>query len=127
MEQDPYFVQRPDVVGILGLSSLQKYIEAIRMLAYGISADLLDEYCRLGENTTLELLLRFVRAMCTCFETHYLRQPSRANLDAQVAINYVWDFQGCLADLIACIGIGQNIPPLGKHNTKTKTGTRVLF
>ena len=44
------------------------------MLAYGASADSLNEYCRLAKSTTLELLLRFIRLVRTCFEAHYLKQ-----------------------------------------------------
>lgn len=42
---DPWFVQKSDNLGRLGLSSLQKCTAAIRMLAYGIPADATDEYC----------------------------------------------------------------------------------
>jgi hypothetical protein len=98
-EQDPYFVQRPDAVGALGLSSLQKCTAAMRMLTYSTSADSLDEYCRLVESTALELLLRFVRAVRTCFEAHYLRQPSHADLDVQVAINSARGFPGMFGSL----------------------------
>jgi hypothetical protein len=41
-----YFVQRRDNVGRLGLTSLQKIIAALRMLAYGLTGDLMDEYLK---------------------------------------------------------------------------------
>uniref|UniRef100_A0A2N9HV05 Uncharacterized protein n=1 Tax=Fagus sylvatica TaxID=28930 RepID=A0A2N9HV05_FAGSY len=41
---EPYFVQRRNAAGRLGLSSFQKMTAAIRMLAYGTTADLCDEY-----------------------------------------------------------------------------------
>ncbi|XP_038713474.1 uncharacterized protein LOC120007350 [Tripterygium wilfordii] len=41
---DAYFAQRRNVVGVLGLSALQKITAAIRILAYGSPADTLDEY-----------------------------------------------------------------------------------
>ena len=50
---DPSFVQKHDGLGRLGLSSLQKCIAAIRMLAYGIPANTTDEYCWTGESTTI--------------------------------------------------------------------------
>ncbi|KAF8395268.1 hypothetical protein HHK36_019210 [Tetracentron sinense] len=40
---DPYFVQKIDAIGMLGLSSLQKITAAMRMLAYGVAADYVDE------------------------------------------------------------------------------------
>lgn len=39
-QDDPYFVQKPDSTGKMGLSPLQKVTAALRMLAYGISGDL---------------------------------------------------------------------------------------
>ncbi|XP_021756217.1 uncharacterized protein LOC110721390 [Chenopodium quinoa] len=41
---DVYFQQRRDAAGRLGLSPLQKCTAAIRMLAYGMAADAVDEY-----------------------------------------------------------------------------------
>jgi hypothetical protein len=53
---DPWFIQKCDGVGRLGLSSLQKCTAAISMLAYGIPANAKDEYCRTGESTTIEAM-----------------------------------------------------------------------
>jgi hypothetical protein len=41
---DDYFTTRPDATGKLGFSSYKKYSTAIRMLAYGVAGDLIDEY-----------------------------------------------------------------------------------
>ena len=41
---DSYFVQERNNANKLGLSSLQKIIAALRMLAYGVSGDFMDEY-----------------------------------------------------------------------------------
>ena len=62
---DPWFVQRQDSLYKLGLSSLQKCIVALKMLAYGI---LVDEYYRLGEATAFEAMKQFIIAICGCFE-----------------------------------------------------------
>ena len=51
---DPYFQQKVDAVGRKGLSPLQKCTAAMHMLAYGISADVGDDYVRIGETTTIE-------------------------------------------------------------------------
>jgi hypothetical protein len=76
---DDWFVQKRDAMGRLGLSSLQKCIFAIRMLAYGTPADVTDEYCRIGESTTIEAMKRFTMAVRVCFESTFLRQPSFAD------------------------------------------------
>ncbi|XP_021717889.1 uncharacterized protein LOC110685666 [Chenopodium quinoa] len=44
VEGDVYFQQRRDAAGRLGLSPMQKCTAAIRMLAYGLAADAVDEY-----------------------------------------------------------------------------------
>jgi len=41
---NPYFKQKIDALGVLGLSCLQKVTATHRILAYGIPADLTDEY-----------------------------------------------------------------------------------
>jgi hypothetical protein len=45
---DQYFVQKRDAAGRLGFSTLQKATAAIRILAYGCSADSVDEYLRMS-------------------------------------------------------------------------------
>ncbi|XP_074355634.1 uncharacterized protein LOC141695274 [Apium graveolens] len=65
---DPYFQQRIDVVGRKGLSPLKKCTAAMRMLAYGVSANAVDDYVRIGENTAVECLKKFVSAVYAIFE-----------------------------------------------------------
>ena len=78
-QYDPYFIQRTDAVGVLGLSSLQKITAAYRILTYGTPADSVDEYIRIGESTVIESLRRFVKAVIAMFGDHYLRSPN--NID----------------------------------------------
>ncbi|KAK3225453.1 hypothetical protein Dsin_005315 [Dipteronia sinensis] len=65
---DVYFTQKVDAVGKDGLSPLQKMIAAVRMLAYGCPADILDEYVQIGESTAIESLKRFCDAVIGVFE-----------------------------------------------------------
>ncbi|KAK3218167.1 hypothetical protein Dsin_012137 [Dipteronia sinensis] len=48
----------------------------MRMLAYGVAADAVDEYMRIGESTAIESLKKFVRAMIEIFSDEYLRSPN---------------------------------------------------
>ncbi|XP_057452838.1 uncharacterized protein LOC130744691 [Lotus japonicus] len=48
---DDYSQMRNDATGRMSLSPLQKSTAAIRTLAYGSSADSVDEYVRIGEST----------------------------------------------------------------------------
>eukprot|EP00267_Zea_mays_P038049 XP_008676146.1 uncharacterized protein LOC103652311 [Zea mays] len=79
-EYDNYFVQKRNAVGVLGLSCLHKAIADFRMLAYGVSADALDEYIRIGESTALESLRKFVVAVVEVFGAEYMRSPIFARL-----------------------------------------------
>ena len=63
-KHDSYFVQTSDALGVLGLSSMEKVIAALRMFTYGISADGVDEYVRIGESTAMKCFKRF----CNCSE-----------------------------------------------------------
>ncbi|XP_052181866.1 uncharacterized protein LOC127794658 [Diospyros lotus] len=77
---DSYFVQRYNAAGVPGLSSLQKITAALRMLAYGSPADVVDEYVRIGENTAIESLKRFVKAVVEVFGKQYLRRPNSIDI-----------------------------------------------
>ncbi|XP_021744211.1 uncharacterized protein LOC110710246 [Chenopodium quinoa] len=50
VEGDQFFQQRRNAAGKLGLSPLQKCTVAIRMLAYGVAPDVVDEYLRIDED-----------------------------------------------------------------------------
>ncbi|XP_057733899.1 uncharacterized protein LOC130949092 [Arachis stenosperma] len=52
--------KRVDVTGRKGLSPLQKCSAVIRMLAYGVAADAVDDYVHIDESTTIECLKNFV-------------------------------------------------------------------
>ncbi|XP_057755526.1 uncharacterized protein LOC130974685 [Arachis stenosperma] len=72
----PYFQQRVDATGRRGLSPLQKCTAAIRMLAYGVAADAVDDYVCIGESTTIECLEKFVEGVISGFEDEYLRKSN---------------------------------------------------
>ena len=44
------------------------FIEAIRMLAYDMSDNVVDEHVKLGKSTTIESLKRFCLAIIGCYE-----------------------------------------------------------
>ena len=77
---EPYFIQKRDNAQRLGLSSLQKIIAAFRMLAYGVTADFMDEYARIGESIAIESLKKFVKAVVDIFSKEYLRSPNNEDI-----------------------------------------------
>ncbi|KAI8571886.1 hypothetical protein RHMOL_Rhmol01G0154900 [Rhododendron molle] len=96
---DPYFVQGRNAAGMLGLSSLQKMMAAIRILAYGVSADFLDEIVRIGESTAIESLERFVKAVIEIFSGEYLRSPTSNDIARLLAVGEWRGFPGMLGSI----------------------------
>jgi hypothetical protein len=54
-DYDTYFQCSPDATCALGYTSYQH----IRMLSYGMVADIFDKYLRMGESTCLESITGF--------------------------------------------------------------------
>ncbi|XP_030930717.1 uncharacterized protein LOC115956501 [Quercus lobata] len=64
----------------LGLSSFQKITAALKMLAYGVTGDFIDEYVRIGETIALQSLEKFVTAVVDIFFDEYLRKPNNEDI-----------------------------------------------
>ena len=86
-DHDPWFQQRRNAAGELGLSALQKVTAAFRMLSYDAPADSLDECLQLGEATIIESMRRFVRAIVGVFGDEYLRSPNEEDTARLIAMN----------------------------------------
>ena len=96
---DSWFMQRRDALGRLGLSIVQKFTAAICMLAFGLPVDACNDYCHLGESIALVCLERFVVVVRGCFKSTYLRQPTRDDLELEMAINKGRGFPGMFGSL----------------------------
>ncbi|KAM3292677.1 hypothetical protein ACQJBY_036405 [Aegilops geniculata] len=96
---DPYFECKTDALGKLGFSSYQKCIAAIRMLAYGIPGDLIDEYVRMSETTCLMSMYKFCQAVIEVFGPEYLRQLTAADTERLLATNAARGFPGMLGSI----------------------------
>ncbi|CAH9116770.1 unnamed protein product [Cuscuta epithymum] len=96
---DNYFTQKVDAVGNIGLSPLQKCVAAIRMLAYGCSADSLDEYVQIGESTAIECLKKFCDAIIGLFEEKYMRKPNKSDVASLLEESEARGFPGMLGSL----------------------------
>ncbi|XP_021804435.1 uncharacterized protein LOC110748791 [Prunus avium] len=106
---DAYFVQKCDSAGVFGLLPKQKLTAVIRMLAYGASADQVDEIAWMGKSITLEALVRFCDAVETLYTRDYLRRPTPRDLQRVqqkaksrgfpgmiVSIDYMhWQWKNC--------------------------------
>jgi hypothetical protein len=96
---EPYFVQRRDNAGRLGLFSLQKITAALRMLAYGIIGDLVDEYLKIGETTAKMSLKLFAKYVVSIFSDEYLRSPTNQDIARLLRVGQSRDFLGMLGSI----------------------------
>jgi len=95
----PYFQQRVDVTGRRGLSPLQKSTAAMRMLAYGVSADAVDDYVRIGESTAMECLRRFAQCVISIFGEEYLRRPNPFDMHRLLRVGEDRGFPGMMGSI----------------------------
>lgn len=95
----PYFTLRKDAFGKSGLSPLQKCTAAIRMLAYGSPADLMDESSGVAESTTMECMVNFVQGVRHIFEERYLRRPTEVDIQRLLQFGEAHGFLGMLGSV----------------------------
>ncbi|XP_042065431.1 uncharacterized protein LOC121808941 [Salvia splendens] len=74
-----YIQQQSDASGRPGLSPLQKYIAAIRQLAYGGPSDMFDKYLHIGDTTGRECPKEFCKGIIKTFSSTYLRKSTHAD------------------------------------------------
>ncbi|GJX57198.1 putative nuclease HARBI1 [Tanacetum coccineum] len=72
--------EQVDAMGRLSLSPLPKCASAMRVLAYGASFDVVDEYLRMSGAVTRKSLMVFVLGVISCFGDKYLRRPNEDDL-----------------------------------------------
>ena len=92
----PYFQQRRNAAGDLGHSALKKITAALRMLAYGVPADSLDETLYIAESTIIESLREFVKAVVEVFGEQYLRAPNEEDTARLMQMGAARGSLGCL-------------------------------
>ena len=122
----PFFQQRRDAVGRLGLSTLQKCTAAIRMLAYGCAADAVDEYLRLGESTALSCLTHFTDAVILLFGEEYLRRPNPEDLQRLLDIGEIRGFPGMIGSIDCMHWEWKNCPTAWKGQYTRGSGKPTL-
>ena len=125
---DDYFVQKNDGLGMVGLSGLQKMTATIRLLAYGMPADCVDEYVRIGESTTIESLKRFCQAVISIFEGEYLRSPNEVDVSRLLKEGEKRGFPGMLGSLDCMHWVWKNCPSSwhGQYTGHTHKPTIIL-
>jgi hypothetical protein len=109
-EFDEYFTLRRDALGKLGLRPLVKITAALRMLAYGATADCNDEYLQLSESTSLDCMDRFCKAIVAIYSAEYLRHPTPADLERLLTQGAKRGFPGMLGSLDCMHWVWKNCP-----------------
>jgi hypothetical protein len=96
---DTYFVQKRNAAGELVHSTYQKVTAALRMLAYGIPADLINDHLAMGESTAIKCVKRFVVAIVQVFGATYLRAPNVEDTARLLEENAARGFPGMLGSI----------------------------
>ena len=96
---DNYFTQRVDAANKEGISPLAKCTTAMRMLAYGVAADAVNEYIKIGGTTALECLRRFCKGVIQLYEHEYLRAPTQDDLQRILHVSEMRGFPGMIGSI----------------------------
>jgi len=104
---EAYFVQRNDVIGVLGLSNIQKCAIILRMLAYNIATNVIDEYYKLGKITTMGAMKQFMVTIKICFLSTYLKQIIHNDIEKKMKVIVDKGFLGMLGTLTVSTGFGK--------------------
>lgn len=83
-----------DATGKAGINPKMKIISVLRVLAYGMSFDAVDELCEIAESTARKSFFSFIDLMKKEFGSEYLRVPNEADLQRILAINERRGFPG---------------------------------
>ena len=90
---------RYDAIGRQGSSPLTKCAVALRILAYGTSSDILDDYLQIGESTTYECFKKICQGIIEAFGEEYLRRPNEVDIARLLAIRDDYGFPKTLQSL----------------------------
>ncbi|KAM2487372.1 hypothetical protein ACFX1W_039313 [Malus domestica] len=107
---DSYFVQKEDAFHVLGLIPEQKITASLRMLAYGASADQVDEIARMGKTTVLESLMRFCSAIEALYTKEYLRTPTSRDMRRLLRKGEMRGFPGMIGSIDCMHWTWKNCP-----------------
>jgi hypothetical protein len=75
-ETSPYFSEMYHTTGRVGLTTLQKCTVALHQLAYGMTANTIDEYLKIGKSTVQECLKYYCLDIVECFRVEFLCRPT---------------------------------------------------
>ena len=124
---DPWFTTNIDATGRKGLSALQKCTAALRMLAYGVAADQVDEYLRISESTVRKALTHFTKGIINQFGQHYLRKPTPQDLTRLLAFSEERGFPGMIGSVDCMHWEWKKCPATWKGQYQGRAGVATLI
>ncbi|XP_070681756.1 uncharacterized protein [Malus domestica] len=107
---DSYFMQKPDAFGAMDLLPEQKITATLRMLAYGASADQVDEIAKMGKSTILESPMRFCSAIKSIYTAEYLRKLIDMDLERLLKKGEMQGFPGMIGSIDCMHWTWKNCP-----------------
>lgn len=85
-----------NAAGLKGFSAYQKISAAMRVIAYGVPADYVDEYLR---RFAIESVRRFAKVVIRVFGPEYLRAPNKDDTKKLMASNERRGWPGMLGSI----------------------------
>ncbi|XP_074314697.1 uncharacterized protein LOC141649929 [Silene latifolia] len=125
---EPYFQHEPDCTGKLHASPIQECTAALRQLAYGVAADSMDEYIKIGESTARMCLKKFVEGVRRAFTEQYLRRPTVADSQRLLRDGARRGFPGMMGSIDCMHWQWKNCPRAwkGLYQGRNKSTTVIL-
>ncbi|XP_057523881.1 uncharacterized protein LOC130803698 [Amaranthus tricolor] len=124
---DPWFTTNIDATCRKGLSALQKCTAALRMLAYGVAANQVDEYLQISESTAREALTHITKGIINQFGQHYLRKPTPQDLTRLLAFSEERGFPGMIGSVDCMHWEWKNCPAAWKGQYQGRAGVATLI
>ena len=84
------------------------------MLAYGVGADAVDDYMRIGKSTAIECLKMFVADVISIFESEYLRKPNANDVQRLLEMGEARGFPGMMGSIDCMHWKWKNCPKVWK-------------
>lgn len=104
---EAYFVQRNDVIRVLGLSNIKKCAIILRMLAYNIATNVIDEYYKLDKITTMGAMKQFMVTIKKKKLSTHLKHIIHNDIDKKMKVNVDEGFLGMLGALTVSTRFGK--------------------
>ncbi|XP_073367922.1 uncharacterized protein [Aegilops tauschii subsp. strangulata] len=86
-QHDRSFEQRRNCAGLLGHNNEHKVTAALRMMAYGVPANYIDDNLAMVESTSIFYVKQFTKTMVEVFGAEYLRAPDAQDTQRLLKMN----------------------------------------